>query len=509
MESGELPAKPAHRWWKIGLGIVGALVLAFGGFYWYLFHPVLSVDADHPPHFIEADFVDLDRITAISKFRSGAGHDYSYGSDETCRSMKHYFSPNRNAESGDMTKLMEEPNPLTAIAIYSPVKGKIISMSGEQTPIGQQIRIRPDNAPAFDVRLFHVFPDDGIASGMQVAAGQKIGLIGEHQGTDIAIVATTLKGSRYASYFAALPDDLLTKYLTRGASSRDDFIISREERDAQPLACNGEQFAEQYDADPSNGTYVYLSGYEAPTYDKAMLFKSHNASENPSTDQPSGMPSSTSSAKDEPPLLIKSLGLTFEPYDAITGRAGDFVFTKTKLQFNRLWMDYGFTIPAEQTSNGVDKRNPQPTFIVPLGTKVHSLVDGTVLEVTMLYSGDYSILVGTGDKQSPWRYETEHVVNPLVKVGDTVTAGEVIAEAGNFNNNAPDGFGLFEIGLLRGGNPPQHLCPFQYLDPSTEEKVFATIRRLYSDWENYIGNTNLYDETTATPGCETLDKIEG
>jgi hypothetical protein len=85
----------------------------------------------------------------------------------------------------------------------------------------------------------------------------------------------------------------------------------------------------------------------------------------------------------------------------------------------------------------------------------------------------------------------------------------VIAEAGNFNNNAPEGFGLFEIGLLRGGNPPQHLCLFQYLDPATKEKVFATIRQLYTDWENYIGNANLYDETTATPGCETLEKIEG
>src|SRR3989344_8960841 len=41
---------------------------------------------------------------------------------------------------------------------------------------------------------------------------------------------------------------------------------------------------------------------------------------------------------DTPPLLIKSIGVNLDYYDPATNRAGDFVFTKEKLQFNRLFM---------------------------------------------------------------------------------------------------------------------------------------------------------------------------
>src|SRR3990167_2404096 len=166
---------------------------------------------------------------------------------------------------------------------------------------------------------------------------------------------------------------------------------------------------------------------------------------------------------DEPPLLLKGIGVTLAEYDPATNKAGDFVFTKQKLQFDRIWMDYGFSIPA--SSAGAAKRNPQPTFILPLGTKVRALVDGIVVDVPKLYSGDYSVMVAP-DMKSRWRYETEHVINPTVKIGDRVAAGQVIAEVSDYDSRNTPGFGLVEIGILKGGSPPQHLCPFQYLDPS-------------------------------------------
>ena len=51
-----------------------------------------DVDKNGVPQFMEADYIDLSRITQISKFRSAAGHDFS-DSFESCRSMKHYFWP--------------------------------------------------------------------------------------------------------------------------------------------------------------------------------------------------------------------------------------------------------------------------------------------------------------------------------------------------------------------------------------------------------------------------------
>src|SRR3990167_2687272 len=200
---------------------------------------------------------------------------------------------------------------------------------------------------------------------------------------------------------------------------------------------------------------------------------------------------------DEPPLKLKSIGVEFS----------DFKFTKEKLEFNRLFMDYGFFIPASSASP--DKKNPQPTFIVPLKTPARSLVDGVVANIPKLWSGDYSVQVTTDGKLQKWVYETEHLINPTVKVGDKVTAGQIVGEVSDFNHGAPPGFGTVEIGVLKGGNPPEHVCPFAYLDPSIKEEMLTKIKAFYKSWEEYLGDTTLYNGYEEIPGCLTLDLIEG
>jgi|SRR3990167_96569 len=199
---------------------------------------------------------------------------------------------------------------------------------------------------------------------------------------------------------------------------------------------------------------------------------------------------------DEPPLKLKSIGVEFS----------DFKFTKEKLQFNRLFMDYGFFIPASSAS--ADKKNPQPTFILPLGTPVRSLVDGIVAAMPTLWSGDISIQITENGKLERWVYETEHVTKPTVKVGDKVKAGQIIAEVGSFGNGDPEGYGAVEIGISKGGNPPEHVCPFAYLDNSIKEETFKKMNEFFKSWEDYVGDQSLYDETEI-PGCLTLDPIEG
>lgn len=211
----------------------------------------------------------------------------------------------------------------------------------------------------------------------------------------------------------------------------------------------------------------------------------------------------------QPPLKLKSIGLNLDYYNPVTNRAGDLMFTKVKLMFDLLVTGFGFVIPAGTSATGQDKANPQPTFYAPAGTKVHALVDGTVVDVPKLYSDDYSILVGNGDSSNSWRYETEHVINPLVKVGDKVKAGQVIAEVAP-NNTAPTGFGIVEIGILHGGNPPQHVCPFAYLDDSIKVDVQKKLLAFFKSWEEYKDNTSLYDEAKMpVPGCLTIDPING
>lgn len=230
---------------------------------------------------------------------------------------------------------------------------------------------------------------------------------------------------------------------------------------------------------------------------------------------PSPSPSSVAQASttpvdsNQPPLLLKGLGIDLGYYDPATGRAGDIVFTKDRLQFDILFTEYGFTIPASMSASGQPKRNPQPTWMVPMGTKVRSIVDGVVTNVSTLYSNDFSIMVAT-DAKSQWQYETEHVTNPLVKVGDRVTAGQVIAEVSPHNKDGNSGYGMVEIGILKGGNPPQHICPFDYFDSSVKEELQKKLAAFYAAWEEYRGSTSLHDEAAQQPiGCSTLDAIDG
>lgn len=202
---------------------------------------------------------------------------------------------------------------------------------------------------------------------------------------------------------------------------------------------------------------------------------------------------------DTPPLLLKSIGVNFS----------DFVFTRDKLQFGRMFMEYGYVIPASMTSTGQSKPNPQAVFIVPAGTPVRSLVDGVVVNVAKVWSGDYTIQVTQSGKQEQWMYETEHVINPKVAVGDKVLAGQIIAEVSTFDSNVPQGYGAVEIGILKGGNPPEHVCPFAYFDDSVKDSMLAQIKDLFTRWEAYAGDSGLYNENESIPGCATLGEVAG
>ena len=235
----------------------------------------IKVDTTNPPKFIQADFIDLSKIYSISKFRSGEGHDFS-GNGETCRSMKHYFTPQidvtiKPEKAADGRSIPPQPNGKNDIDIFSPVDGTISDIQSERMPVGEQIYIKPKNAKDFTIRLFHVYKIDGIKKGVEVKAGQKIGVISAYSATDISV-----EGGRYqfVSYFQVMPDNIFATYKERGATSRDDFIISRAYRDAHPIPCNQDDKSDQAFHYPEGYDHTaddfYLSGYIKPDYTKAQ-----------------------------------------------------------------------------------------------------------------------------------------------------------------------------------------------------------------------------------------------
>lgn len=203
-------------------------------------------------------------------------------------------------------------------------------------------------------------------------------------------------------------------------------------------------------------------------------------------------------------IVMKSIGFKLDYYDEASNRAGDMQFTKIPLFNDQIWGDFGQQDP--RSPNDPTKRNPQPTFILPLGTKVLSLIDGTVTKVEELYSGDTTIWVSP-NKDSPLNFETEHVTKPAVKVGDRVKSGQPIAEVSDYDTKAHPGFGIVEIGVLgQNGNRPSHSCPFQYLDGSVKSDTLKKITALHDAWEKYLGK-DVYGSKYALPGCVTTDPV--
>lgn len=180
--------------------------------------------------------------------------------------------------------------------------------------------------------------------------------------------------------------------------------------------------------------------------------------------------------------------------------------------------DFGF-LDGEGTEN--ERRNPQPTFHVPLGTPVLAPIDGMVSEVKMLYSGDYTIMfVGSsGDRSIAW--ETEHVEAVLVNPGDVVRAGQPVASVSNylctyskkqFGNDSYCGLGigLVELGYLVGGAVPRHYCPFGALtDPTAIGRIESELSNARSAIEQLAGKRLFDTENWATPNCIIDEPIEG
>jgi hypothetical protein len=211
---------------------------------------------------------------------------------------------------------------------------------------------------------------------------------------------------------------------------------------------------------------------------------------------------------------IENIGLEIDFYDKSTNRAGDFVFDTfiypwgDEIYNEKIFYDYGETRTNE---DGTTELEPQPIFIVPLGTKVHAITTGKVLDVKKIYSGDYTIML-IKPENPKWVYEHEHVINPLVEIGDSVSAGQVIAEVSDYNSwLKDDGYGVLDIGILttQEDGTPLHYCPFDYLNESIKEDYFEKINALYDSWENYMGDDSLYkQEKNKIPGCITIEPIE-
>lgn len=179
-----------------------------------------------PPRILTADYIDLSKIERISRFRSTVGHSFTTGL-EACRSMKHYFQPKPSLD-------------WTSVDIFAPASGTI-AVTAADGAAGSRVTLRPRELAVLDVTIFHVALDPGIVPGTWVEAGQHIGRHASSSTmSDIAVGTGPKEGGTLASYFQAMTDSVFAAYQARGVPSREAAIITKEERDADPVPCVGE-----------------------------------------------------------------------------------------------------------------------------------------------------------------------------------------------------------------------------------------------------------------------------
>ncbi len=191
--------------------------------------PPSGYDLDHqpPPRFVRVNFIDAGRMARISKFRSAIGMDYS-DDFESCRSMMHHFEPRSDFD-------------WPALPLYTPVAGEVTQII--QDANAAKVSIQSLDYPDFQFHIFNIAPLQSITAGSALTAGQQIGTHAErNKPAGIAVSVNSTRGLRLISYFSVITDSLWHRFGECHVPTMEDFIIGKEQRDADPLTCSGTTF---------------------------------------------------------------------------------------------------------------------------------------------------------------------------------------------------------------------------------------------------------------------------
>lgn len=227
----------------------------------------------------------------------------------------------------------------------------------------------------------------------------------------------------------------------------------------------------------------------------------------------------------EIPSVVENVGFELAPFDPVTGMAGAMKITgvtpprlpdndpnKAVLDARNdyLFLPYGWS-----EADGLD---PQWTFFLPLGTPVIAPASGVVCDLPVLYSNDYSVRIAPdgfdcSGSAAAVLIETEHVIDPLVAVGDRVTAGQRVATVSDYQSIWKQaGFGIVEIGVffsLGGDGVPWHACPSKFLAPGARESVLASLTSVMDAWSAESQKPLYVDANNPVPGCFRTEDVTG
>lgn len=244
----------------LAIGVLISVILVIG------ITSFISAKNQPPPQLV-ADFVDVENLTKISKYRSCAGHvTVPQDERESKRNMKHYFFVKPELVGTNKVK------------IFAPYDGYVSSIrSDPQEGLEGEIWIVPKRTlqflPPMGIWAFsvqHIVVADNLRRGSEVKAGDVIGHAAvpseERASFDIVYAKPAMKPkmidnwnspfSDLDSVFNHMSSEIFAKYQERGVETKEDMFITKEERDQKPCEYqrNGPYFENQKDS--SNWTYL-------------------------------------------------------------------------------------------------------------------------------------------------------------------------------------------------------------------------------------------------------------
>lgn len=245
---------------KILIGI-GVLIL----FLISIFLLSFKINELTPPPKIVANFMDINKIRQMSKYRSCAGHTVvPQDGREMKRSMKHYV------------EVYPELRKEELVEIYSPYDGFISMIRADMADLLEgEIWIAPDRGlltvlPPFNLWMFsfeHVQPRKDLKIGVKVKAGELIGyasfLVAKRTEPTFDVIYGTMglpmktldnwnsPFGNLDSVFNHMSEEILAQFEKRGIT-KENIIISKEERDGNPCTYRGQGPYFNNHADPAN-----------------------------------------------------------------------------------------------------------------------------------------------------------------------------------------------------------------------------------------------------------------
>ena len=223
---------------------------------------VKNYDPNNIPKIAKFNFSELDKLGRMSKFRSVTGHDFSFNTSEydlagtSCRSMKHYMIPVGAPRKNALVHVTPHTFEWMSIKFFAPadgVIGDVIHSQSHGEP-EQQFTIESAEYPGYYFGFYHVKLDPNLRGGSPVKAGQQVGTLGNEESyAEISVEArVNSRQIHLLSFLQVATDEVFEEYKARGVNSVLDVIITREERDANPIACDRNSEAGWFE-----GSYKY------------------------------------------------------------------------------------------------------------------------------------------------------------------------------------------------------------------------------------------------------------